>query len=96
MKVSEKQINLILLLSIAVAVLLRVTNLDSREFWYDEVLSLLLSTGQKVNYKAPPDVPILLANYTELYEFLMWLGLGVGVFRILISPLLKKAMHGVH
>lgn len=38
----------------------------------------------------------LLANYTELYEFLMWLGLGVGVFMIVISPLLRKLMHGVH
>ena len=37
----------------------------------------------------------LLATYTELYEFLMWLGIGVGVFMILISPLLRKAMHGV-
>jgi len=37
-----------------------------------------------------------LAKYTELYEFLMWFGLGVGVFMIVISPLLKKMMHGVH
>ncbi|MGK7942194.1 MAG: glycosyltransferase family 39 protein [Crocosphaera sp.] len=68
MKVSEKQINVILLLSIAVAVLLRIINLDSREFWYDEVLSLLLSTGQKLNYSNTPDVPILLANYTNLLK----------------------------
>ncbi|NNJ72993.1 MAG: peptide MFS transporter, partial [Enterobacterales bacterium] len=38
----------------------------------------------------------MLANYTELYQFLMWLGLGVGIFMIIISPLLRKAMHGVH
>lgn len=68
MKVSEKQINLILLLSIATAVLLRIINLDSRELWYDEVLSLLLSTGQKLKYNHPQDVPILLANYTRLLQ----------------------------
>ena len=38
----------------------------------------------------------LLATYTELYEFLMYLGLGVGIFMMLISPILKKWMHGVH
>jgi POT family proton-dependent oligopeptide transporter len=38
----------------------------------------------------------LLATYTNLYEFLMWLGLGVGIFMIIISPILKKWMHGVH
>ena len=69
MKVSEKQINLILLLSIAVAVLLRIINLDSREFWYDEVLSLLLSTGKKLNYSNTPNVPILLETYTNLLRF---------------------------
>ncbi|MBV1910199.1 MAG: peptide MFS transporter [Kangiellaceae bacterium] len=37
-----------------------------------------------------------LASYTELYSFLMWLGIGAGVFMIVISPLLKKGMHGVH
>ena len=50
MKFSTKTINIILLAAIASAVLLRVINLGSREFWYDEVLSLLLSTGQKAQY----------------------------------------------
>ena len=42
------------------------------------------------------DAVSLLVTYTSLYEFLMWIGLGVGVFMIVISPLLKKGMHGVH
>jgi len=37
-----------------------------------------------------------LATYTQLFEFLMYVGLGVGVFMLLISPLLKRGMHGVH
>jgi len=42
------------------------------------------------------DVAAALAKYTELYEFLMWLGLGTGLFMIVISPLLRRWMHDVH
>ncbi len=42
------------------------------------------------------DVATALASYTELFEFLMWVGIGVGVFMLLISPLLRKGMHEVH
>ncbi|MDJ0731467.1 MAG: glycosyltransferase family 39 protein [Crocosphaera sp.] len=66
MKISTKTINIILLAAIACAVILRIINLGSREFWYDEVLSLLLSTGQKAQYQTPKDVPVILANYTSL------------------------------
>ena len=37
-----------------------------------------------------------LASYTELFQFLLWLGLGAGVALLLISPLLKKGMRGIH
>ncbi len=37
-----------------------------------------------------------LAKYTELFEFLMYFGVAVGVFMLLISPLLRRGMHGVH
>jgi POT family proton-dependent oligopeptide transporter len=37
-----------------------------------------------------------LATYVQLFEFLMYVGLGVGVFVLLISPLLRRGMHGVH
>jgi len=37
-----------------------------------------------------------LGKYTELYEFLMIFGIGVGIFMLLISPLLRKGMHGIH
>ncbi len=58
---------LFLLVAIAIAVILRVINLGSREFWYDEVLSLLLSTGQKSLYHTPKNVPVEIANYQSLF-----------------------------
>ena len=36
------------------------------------------------------------AVYTSLFEFLMWTGVGVGIFMIVISPLLRRGMHGIH
>lgn len=35
------------------------------------------------------------ATYSQLFEYLMWLGLGTGVFLLCISPILKRGMHGV-
>ncbi len=37
-----------------------------------------------------------LSTYTELFEFLMWFGVGMGVFMIVISPILRRWMHGIH
>ncbi len=37
-----------------------------------------------------------LATYAQLFEFLMFVGVGVGVFVLLVSPLLRRGMHGVH
>ena len=37
-----------------------------------------------------------LATYTQLFEFLMYVGVGVGLFVLLVSPLLRRGMHGVH
>ncbi len=42
------------------------------------------------------DVASALVSYTELFTFLMWLGVGVGVFMLIISPLLRKGMHDIH
>ena len=42
------------------------------------------------------DVASALANYTNLFEFLMYVGIGAGLFVFLISPLLRRAMHGIH
>ena len=41
------------------------------------------------------DLAVALATYTELYQFLMWTGIGIGVLMLVLAPLLKKGMHGV-
>ncbi|VEP12815.1 conserved membrane hypothetical protein [Hyella patelloides LEGE 07179] len=65
-----------LIIAIAIAVILRILNLGSREFWYDEVLSLLLCTGQKKLYTHPLDVPLVLANYKPLLSLPVENGFG--------------------
>jgi POT family proton-dependent oligopeptide transporter len=42
------------------------------------------------------DSAAALATYTQLFEFLMYVGVGFGVFMLLITPLLRRGMHGVH
>jgi POT family proton-dependent oligopeptide transporter len=42
------------------------------------------------------DAAAALASYTQLFEFLMYVGIGVGVFVLIVSPLLRRGMHGVH
>jgi uncharacterized membrane protein len=83
-----------LVVAIAIAVILRIINLDSREFWYDEVLSLLLSTGQKKLYQHPSDIPILLANYKPLLS--LPLEQGFGDFLQTIEKLLKGLVAELH
>jgi len=40
-------------------------------------------------------VQTMLTTYTDLYTFLMWLGIGCGVALLVISPWLRRGMHGV-
>lgn len=42
------------------------------------------------------DVSAALASYTGLFGDLLLVGLAVGALLLLISPLLKKMMHGIH
>ncbi len=58
----------ILMTAVAIACLIRVLYVGARELWYDEVLSLLLSTTQRTGYTNPPDIPIALANYSALLQ----------------------------
>lgn len=55
-----------------------------------KMASIDIATGES------QDLAHALATYTELYQFLMWTGVGVGIFMLVISPPLKKGMHGVH
>lgn len=54
------------LAAIAIGIFLRIIGLGKREFWYDEVLSLLLSNSQKNAYQTPGDLPVKLADYSAL------------------------------
>ena len=42
------------------------------------------------------DIAGALATYTQLFEFLMYVGVGVGAFVLVVSPLLRRGMHGIH
>ena len=59
---------LLLIGAIATGVVLRLVNLNRREFWYDEILSVLLSTGQKKYYSTPGIEPIPLSKYAGVLE----------------------------
>jgi uncharacterized membrane protein len=62
----KRSLELLLILALAIGILLRFLNLGTRELWYDEVLSLLLSTGQKINYTTPENTVVQLSQYTAL------------------------------
>ncbi len=62
----ELSLENLLIAVIFIGILVRFINLGTREFWYDEVLSLLLSTGQKTAYVTPQQFPVILADYTQL------------------------------
>lgn len=66
----RKSLTLEILLGCAIAfgIFLRILNLGTREFWYDEVLSLLLSTGQRAQYALPGENPIALSQLAPLLD----------------------------
>ncbi len=45
---------------------------------------------------AVTDIGAALAGYTELFSGLLYVGLAVAALLLLLSPLLKKMMHGIH
>lgn len=93
-----------LLFSIAIGVGLRLLWLGKREFWYDEVLSVLLSTGQKRAYRHPTDVPFSLSDLAPVLRLPSESGLGesLGTVEALLRgnlsephpPLLYLITHG--
>jgi len=42
------------------------------------------------------DVGAALATYNDLFTKLLWIGVAVGLFMLLLSPVLRKRMHGIH
>ncbi|WP_016951104.1 glycosyltransferase family 39 protein [Anabaena sp. PCC 7108] len=82
----------IALIVIALAVVLRIINLGSRELWYDEVLSLLLSTSKNDAYNTPGDTPVLLAEYTSLLR--LPIEANLRDFFLTIETLIKSLLGG--
>jgi POT family proton-dependent oligopeptide transporter len=42
-----------------------------------------------------PDLNIAKQSYLKLFEYLFYTGLAFGALLLLISPIIKKLMHGV-
>lgn len=42
------------------------------------------------------DTATAVASYSNLFNSLLWIGLGAGVVMLLLSPLLRRMMHGIH
>jgi uncharacterized membrane protein len=61
-------LEIILLVSIALGVIFRFAFLNAHEFWYDEVLSVLLASGQKNAYQNPGTDPVALKDYAALLQ----------------------------
>ncbi len=78
--------------AIAAGIFLRIIHLGDRELWYDEVLSLLLSNGQKIAYQTPEDLPVKLAVYSDLLTLPPVA--GVGDFLHTLVNLLKGLVGG--
>ncbi|MGO1069162.1 peptide MFS transporter [Lysobacter sp. CA199] len=81
----------------------RVVGLMMGAFWlataFSEVLAAQLAKIASVEGLSGEGAAIDMAaaslKYGELFSMLLWLGIGSGVLFLLLSPLLKRWMHGV-
>ncbi|MEL6937683.1 MAG: glycosyltransferase family 39 protein [Cyanobacteria bacterium J06598_1] len=58
--------DVVLMAFVALGACLRFLWVGKRELWYDEVLSILLSSGQKNAYKLPDKVPFSVGDFAPL------------------------------
>lgn len=65
-RVRDKALEKLLQTAIALGVLLRFIWAQKRELWYDEVLSVLLSSGQKSAYRLSQNTPIPVQDISQL------------------------------
>jgi POT family proton-dependent oligopeptide transporter len=61
-----------------------------------ETLATRLSKLASIDTSAKSDVAAMLATYTNLFEYLALVGVGFGLFLLVISPLLKRGMGGIN
>ena len=79
----------------------RVVGVMMGAFWlgtaYSEVLAAQF--GKLASLELPEDGVINMAEaavkYADLFQLMVWVGVGAGAFALLISPLLRRGMHGV-
>ncbi len=65
---------------------------------YSELMAAQISKLAAVDTQGGvvTDMTAALASYTDLFTKLLWVGVGTGLLLLLISPLLKRGMKGVH
>jgi POT family proton-dependent oligopeptide transporter len=65
---------------------------------YAELVATQISklAAIKTDAGAVTDMAAALATYSDLFGKLLWIGVGVGLFMLLLSPFLRRGMHGVH
>ena len=79
----------------------RVVGLMMGAFWLATAFSEVLAAqfGKIASLDLPEDgtidAAVAAAKYHDLFSLLMWIGVGCGVGFLLLSPLLKRWMHGV-
>ena len=79
----------------------RVVGLMMGGFWLATAYSELLAAqfGKLASLDVPEsgviDAAVAAAKYGELFELLLWIGLGSAVVFLLLAPLLRRWMHGV-
>ena len=64
---------------------------------YSEVLAAELAKLSSIDLPSDGQIDFALAagKYSELFSIMIWIGVGSGIIYLLISPLLKRGMHGV-
>ncbi len=72
----------LLVVAIAISLLLRLLNLGSRELWYDEALSVLLSNGQWNQYPALGADPVPLADFQAVLHLPALTGLSSALLAV--------------
>lgn len=79
----------------------RVVGLMMGAFWlataYSEVLAAQFGklTSMEVLEGETLDMAVAAAKYGEMFQLLLWIGLGSGVAYFVLAPLVRRWMHGV-
>ena len=79
----------------------RVVGLMMGAFWLATAYSEMLAAqfGKLASLEIPEDgtidMAVAAAKYGDLFQLLLWIGLGAALVFLLLAPLLRRWMHGV-